>query len=761
MQRRHDVAVQQRLEARADVVSAAVRSIDADAQRAALLLDGSLAVTVDPTQLSAAVATVTETPSLVSAVAIVDAAGTVIATNRESNSIERAIPSSAAQSETARRPALVLTQSDGDRDRLVFVSHAGSGDATIYIELTIDRNALEGLPAGTAFTATALDPRVGQTVARTAAALGPVTVQRTLTIGEQPVALTVSGPGEPTGHDAPVAAVLAALCAAALATTCRSAIRWRRERLTLYRDDQLLDGPFAHQQRVEAELKVSDTQLRAVLESTPDTVALLEPARERCRLLNRLELLGHEAAFFERSGFLLSIAAADPALETWWSSLSSPSRQDNNDIEFWAVAADGRRCRMHLRVAALRGTGVRLHHRCVGFFTDVTQQYEQRDRESALRDELERVRHLESLGRLSGGIAHDFRNVLAAVDINTELLASRVEPDAQRYLDVIQRASGRAAEMVRQLLSFAKRDLGEACIVDINHAVTEIETLLRGSISSTVSIEVDLDGLPCSTRAARVDLDRLLLNLVCNAREALPAGGKIRVSTSRGIGQIPPGSVAREWVQLTVADNGVGIPDDVIGKVFEPFFSTKGNGSGLGLASVHGIVSALGGHVALTSTIGRGTTVTVTLPAEDEPSPALAPTIALPTIDAPTRVAGVGRVVLVDDDDDLREPTARLLRDRGFEVIEAANAYDGLEAIALCPPDVLVADIVMPGGINGVDLAELTRRQFPSVEVLLVSGFADAVIDDGTPLPHRLLTKPFSSDELLDALDDLLSARRP
>src|SRR6185295_16081114 len=129
-------------------------------------------------------------------------------------------------------------------------------------------------------------------------------------------------------------------------------------------------------------------------------------------------------------------------------------------------------------------TGLSVQHRCVGLFTDVTEQYQQRERERALREELERVRHLESLGRLSGGIAHDFRNVLAAVDINTELLAARVEPDSQRYINVIQRASGRAAEMVRQLLSFAKRDLGETGIVDINQAVVEIEALLRSSVSA-------------------------------------------------------------------------------------------------------------------------------------------------------------------------------------------------------------------------------------------------------------------------------------
>jgi signal transduction histidine kinase len=753
VQQRHEHAVRQRLEARADVVAAAIRSIDVDASQAALVLDGALAVTDDSVQLSAAAAEIVEAPSLVSTIAIVNEAGAIVATSRGSTAIEQAIAATGGDVPTGAQPILVLDQPDGDRDYLVFVAASRTSDATMFIELTIDRTAFDELPSETAFTVTVLEPRAGGTIAYTDRPVSAPAVLRTLSIGGQPAELAVSGPPEAAaGSTAWIAAALAALCALALAATCRSAIRWRRERRALYHDDHLLDGAFAHQLRVEADLRISDTQLRAVLESTPDTVALVEPSQQRCRLLNRPDLLGHEAVLFERSGFVLTIAADDADVGSWWLSLSSPRGPERDSIEFWAVAADGRRCRLQLRIAALRGAGLSLQNRCVGVFTDITEQHQQRERESVMRDELERVRHLESLGRLSGGIAHDFRNVLAAVDINTELLATRVEPDAQRYIDVIQRASGRAAEMVRQLLSFAKRDLGETGVVDINRAVAEIETLLRSSVSSTVSLEIDLDGLPCYTRAARGDLDRLILNLVCNARDALPLGGIIRVTTARGVGAIPPGSPPREWVQLVVADNGVGIPDDIIGKVFDPFFTTKGDaGSGLGLATVHGIVSALGGHVGITSTCGRGTTVTVALPPEH------AAPLALPSPHrAQPRTDGTRRVVLVDDDVEVREPTARLLRDSGFEVVEAATAYDGLEAITQCPPDVLVTDIVMAGGMNGVDLAELSQRQFPSVAVLLVSGYADAMIDDGTPIPHRLLSKPFSSDDLLDALDDIL-----
>jgi signal transduction histidine kinase/ActR/RegA family two-component response regulator len=526
-------------------------------------------------------------------------------------------------------------------------------------------------------------------------------------------------------------------------------------------DERLLDGALTHQQRIEDDLRLSETQLRAVLDSTPDTVALLEPSQQRFRLLNRHDLLGHDAALFEQSSFVFSIVGDDvDQFRTWWTSLSNGRGDAGIGIEFWATAVDGRKCRMHLRAAPLRGTGVSRQHRCLGVFTDITDQHAQREREQTMREELERARHLESLGRLAGGIAHDFRNVLAAVDMNTDLLSTRVTPEGHRYLDVIHRASGRAAEMISQLLSFAKRELGDPVAVDVNQAVLGMESLLRSSVTSAVSIEIALDDLPCVTRAGAGHIDRLVLNLVCNARDAMPLGGTIRIATARGPCAIPPGAPELDWVLIVVADDGVGIADDVIGRVFDPFFTTKGPaGSGLGLASVQGIVSALGGRVDISSTRGKGTTVTIALPPDET---------SLRGVDPPNRAArppeasrreasrreGPRRVILVDDDDQVREPTAAILRNRGFEVVEASNAYDGLAAMAAGPPDVLVTDVVMPGAMNGLDLADLAQRDFPDVAVVLLSAYADALVGDRPPTSHRLICKPITADGLIDAVDD-------
>jgi CheY-like chemotaxis protein len=229
----------------------------------------------------------------------------------------------------------------------------------------------------------------------------------------------------------------------------------------------------------------------------------------------------------------------------------------------------------------------------------------------------------------------------------------------------------------------------------------------------------------------------------------MPLGGKIRIATLHASGALPPGAAERDWVLLAVTDDGVGIADDIIGKVFDPFFTTKGEaGSGLGLASVHGIVSALAGHVDITSSLGRGTTVTVAFPDEGRlPSSEAQPHETADTI--------VDRcVILVDDDEDVRVATAGVLRDVGFDVVEASTAYEGLAALAQCPRAVLVTDIVMPGGMNGLDLAGVVRREFPAVEVVLISAYAGALIGDRTPLPHRMLVKPVSTDDLLEALGE-------
>jgi signal transduction histidine kinase len=736
-----------RLGERADVVAAAIATIESDVQHAVVALDSALTITGVVAPLATAIDTAIEPPTLVSTIAIVDASGAIVAANRDSTAIRQSLPTALGM-ELPRAPAAVLvaTQADRDRDLLVFAAAARTGSFTLAIELVFEPSAFEDLPPGTAFTLTADDAIISGPIARTDAAITEPASTRGLTIGGRAMTLRVSGTDQPTDEHAWAAVTLAALCAAVVTMTLQSAYRWRAERRTLDRDELLLDGALAHQQRVEADLRMSETQLRAVLASTPDTVAILEPVSRRLRLLNRDDLIGHDAPSFEQDGFILTVAGDDSDFRLWWAALAMGPLDGNRSIEFWATSAEGQPHRLQLRVAPLRGAGLSLQHRCLGVITDVTEQHAQREREDRMRDELERVRHLESLGRLAGGIAHDFRNVLAAVDINAELLAARAEPDALRCIDVIRRATGRASDIIQQLLSFAKRDLGEPVLVDLNQAVLGLEAVLRSSVGSTVTIELDLDPLPCSTRAGPGQLDRLILNLVCNARDALLDGGEIRISTRHDRGAFHPGSEERDWIKLVVADNGIGIPDDVIDKVFEPFFTTKGGaGSGLGLASVHGIVSALGGHVAISSTVGLGTSVTIALPATRG-----APTEP-PGADHERRTGG-RRIILVDHDSAQREPTARLLRECGFDVIEAANASDGLAAMAQCPPDVLVTDLVIPGAMNGLDLAERARHEFPGVAVLFVSGYADAVIADGSPIPHRFVSKPVSAGELLDAL---------
>jgi signal transduction histidine kinase/CheY-like chemotaxis protein len=750
---RRDTAADERLEDRADVVARALASIERDAERAATAIDTVEGMPGAETHLRDAIDRLVAQPSLVSAIAITDAAGTLRVANEESTAIERGIEVTRERSiPTVPGTQLVSVTRERGRDVLVFASVTTAG-ARVVMELALDREALANLPDGTAFTlvAGASDAPVTGVIAQTDVPLSRARTNRALELGGQPMTLAVSGTESSSVDDAWAAVALAAICAAVVVMTLQSAWRWRAERRYLAHEEKLLDGALAHQQRVEADLRVSETQLRAVLASTPDTVAVLEPLSHHVQLLNRAELLGHDASLFEESGFLLSIVVDDSELRLWWAALALAPLDEHRHIEFWARAADDSRRRLRLRVAPLRGAGLSLQHRCLGVFTDVTEGHEQHERERAMREELERARHLESLGRLAGGIAHDFRNVLAAVDMNTDLLAARADRDAARHLDVIRRATARASDMVQQLLAFAKRDLADPVLVDLNDAVAGMEPVLRCSVYPEVTLDFALDPEPCPTHAGPGQLDRLILNLVCNARDALPDGGTVRIATRRERGAFEPDDDERDWVVLIVADDGVGIPDDIIDKVFEPFFSTKGGGgSGLGLASVHGIVTALGGHVAISSTVGRGTTVTLALPL-DATTPA-----ANPPAD---RSPDGRRVLLVDHDAEQRAPTAQLLRERGFDVVEAGSASDGLAAMAERTPDVLVTDLVIPGAMNGLDLAARARHEHPGVSVLVVSEYADAVIADGSPISHRLVRKPLSADELAEAVDLLHSAQ--
>ena len=378
---------------------------------------------------------------------------------------------------------------------------------------------------------------------------------------------------------------------------------------------------------------------------------------------------------------------------------------------------------------------------------------------------LQSVQKMEAIGRLVGGIAHDFNNLVQAINGYTELLLARLpagEPLHHHALE-IRRSGDRAAALTRQLLAFSRQQVLEPRVLDLNTVVVNIEQLLRRVIGEDVEFETALAPGLGPVRADAVQLEQVLVNLVVNARDAMPDGGTLTIETrdvtlseddQREAFSIRPGP----YVLLAVADTGCGMDAETRTRAFEPFFTTKspGHGTGLGLSTVYGIVKQSDGYIWLDSEPGHGTRVRIYLPRVDEPVEAIEPRRdGLPAASP----RGSETVLLVEDEEGVREVIVEWLTAHGYRVLAAAN---GAEALVLAaretgPISLLVADVVMPQ-LGGPALAERLVPLRPEMKVIYVSGYADEAIGDPTMLAagSAFLQKPFSLDTLLRRIRDIL-----
>ena len=385
--------------------------------------------------------------------------------------------------------------------------------------------------------------------------------------------------------------------------------------------------------------------------------------------------------------------------------------------------------------------------------------------ERLAEERLRRSQKMEAIGLLAGGIAHDFNNLLTIVSGATEALREATPPssDQSALFDELLDATGRGAALTRQLLAFSRRTIIEPQVFDTSEAIRSTESLIRRFLTERIQCVLML-GEPLPVRMDRGGLDLLLLNLAANARDAMPTGGQFTILTSEialsAEAAQAKGLTAARHVLIEVRDSGVGMPPEVLQRAFEPFFTTKpvGQGSGLGLASVYGIVVQSRGHVEAASTVGEGTTIRILLPLEEAAALPLAS-------DRSTDVAPRGRgcVLVVDDESGVRMVTTNLLRRLGYDVVEASG---GLEALHVAEArrgtiDLLISDVRMPG-INGFELATALREADPSIDVLLMSGYvddaalSDRIASSGIPL----IEKPYRAASLGQQVTKLFEARR-
>ncbi len=374
---------------------------------------------------------------------------------------------------------------------------------------------------------------------------------------------------------------------------------------------------------------------------------------------------------------------------------------------------------------------------------------EMRRREQA-EDALLRAQRLEAVGQMTGGVAHDFNNLLTIIAGSVEMM-ERKPADADRVLRLagnIRLAARRGAEITQKLLSFSMRQVLKPETVDLNRRLREFRALLDRAASEAVTLEFDLDP---SLRPVRLDpghFEAAMLNLVGNARDAMSAGGRITIRT-RNVTLTradADGLTAGAYALVSVADNGTGMDEATATRAFEPFFTTKdvGRGTGLGLSQVYGFARQAGGDIRLKTRLGAGTTIELFLPHSAEPLPAAERGAA----DGPSCPPAGQVVLVVEDEPGVREIAVQSLAELGYATITAADGPEALQRLHESDRiDLLFSDIVMPGGMSGLELAEQARRMRPELKVLLTSGYA-TVTGDRLPPDVQLLPKPYSRAEL-------------
>ena len=413
--------------------------------------------------------------------------------------------------------------------------------------------------------------------------------------------------------------------------------------------------------------------------------------------------------------------------------------------EGWRVRKDGTFFWASVVIDPIRDD----ENRLIGFAKitrDISERRESQQNLEKIQRQLAESQKLDALGQLTGGVAHDFNNLLMVVTGSLHVLKKIAgdDPKSLRAVQAIEAASQRGAALTQQLLSFARRQSVNPQTVDLNERIHSIREVLDTGLGSAVELHIDVaEGIwPITVDAA--EFETALVNLVINARDAMPQGGSVTLQAKNVF--IDDGERKGDHVAIKVTDTGVGIPPDVLAKIFDPFFTTKpiGKGTGLGLSQVHGFAHQAGGTVAVESELGRGTSFTICLP-RSVPLPSRQEKFA--------NAIGGGTVLLVEDNPDVAIASTGLLEQLGYSVRWVSDAEAALKEIELDGVDLVLSDIVMPGKLDGLGLARAIKEMRPRLPILLASGYSEAAQNAGAEFP--ILRKPYQIHELNEALSRL------
>jgi PAS domain S-box-containing protein len=540
--------------------------------------------------------------------------------------------------------------------------------------------------------------------------------------------------------------------------------------------------------RDATERRQADAQFRALLEAAPDAmvcvgadghIMLVNAQAERLFGYTRDELAGQLVELLVPD----SARAVHPHHREGYFEHPAP-RQMGAGSQLTCRRKDGSEFPADISLSALQTDDGLLVSAAI---RDVTERLAAQVEAESLRMEADRQRYeraqhqsqrLESLGQLAGGVAHDFNNLLAVILNYAAFVKEEVaavtdsteanSPDAERWQGVgsdlaqIELAAQKAARLTHQLLAFARREVARPEVVDLNGVITEIERLLHRTIGEHVRLVTNLGTDLHAILADPGQMEQILVNLAVNARDAMPGGGSLTIETSNldvneGYASTRPQVTPGPYVRLRVSDTGEGMPEAVRDRAFEPFFTTKsdGEGTGLGLATVYGIVRQTGGYAEIYSELGLGTTFTALLPATEQHTGPMRRGLE------PAIARGGETVLVVEDEDALREVTRRILARKGYEVIVASDGKEAIDAVEAYPGvvDLLLTDVVMPHML-GKQVAEEIRARRPGLRVVFMSGFAQPVLGAQGTLEEGvvLVSKPFSESELLTKIRETLDA---
>ncbi|MBK81614.1 MAG: hypothetical protein CMQ43_11975 [Gammaproteobacteria bacterium] len=505
----------------------------------------------------------------------------------------------------------------------------------------------------------------------------------------------------------------------------------------------------------ETQLEISEERFRKVAEAIADVIWDWDIEQDRVWRSSGRQGLLESGSESSRGGFdfwreRLHPDDVDAAVSRLRATLSDPDCRDWEHV-YRMRRDDGTWAQIRDRGSVVRdGTGRAV--RMVGAMLDVTAQRE-------LEEQLQRAQRLDAIGQLTGGVAHDFNNLLTVILGNTDLIAAAAgdSPRVASLVNMTRTAAERGAELTRRLLAFARRQALDPGVTDVDALLSSMFELLHRTLGDHVEVALERGDGVWRAMVDASQLENALLNLCLNARDAMPGGGRIRIRTGNvtlsGEEDIHDGVVRPgDYVTIAVIDSGIGMPPEVVGHAFEPFFTTKetGKGSGLGLSMVYGFVKQSAGHVRIASAPGRGTTVTLYLPR------APAALSAAAADEAPDEVVGGNeRILVVEDDPIVRVFVENQLHGLGYQVVTASA---GAEALGLLDAgeavDLLFTDMVMPGGMNGRELADAVLARRPGLPVLFTSGYTEVgVVRDGLlDSEVDLLHKPYRRAELADRI---------